>query len=377
MTADGVHRASARGLGLRILALVTDAHGGFGGISQYNRDALEAMCSYDTVGEVHVLPRLVPHPLGKLPEKLVYHLDGLRGALSYAKSTFRVGIKLRPVDLIYCAHVNLVPAAVLLGKALGAPIVLAIYGVDVWQSVRRTPSPLLRSSISAVVSISEITLDRFLAWCPFSRKQTFIVPNAIRLEEYGAAPKNEQLMAKYGLTGRTVLMTLGRMASEERLKGFDRIIELMPQLATEIPNVVYLAVGDGSDRPRLEAKAASLGVADRVIFTGRIDDSVKGDVYRLADVYVMPSMGEGFGFVVVEALASGVPVVVSARDGTREAVRDGRLGIVVEPSDLDSIRRGIHQALRKPRLVPPGLTYFSYERFCERLHSALASVCPI
>ncbi len=113
--------------------------------------------------------------------------------------------------------------------------------------------------------------------------------------------KNEALVRRYGLAGKTVLMTMGRMDTEERMKGFDAVIDTLPRIITQVPNVVYLAVGDDTDRPRLAAKAAAEGLADRVVFAGRIDDADKGDVYRLADAYVMPSEGEGFGIVVLES----------------------------------------------------------------------------
>ena len=62
-----------------------------------------------------------------------------------------------------------------------------------------------------------------------------------------------------------------------------------------------------------------------------------------------------------------------SKDGTREALRDGELGILVDPADQESIKNGIVAALARPRGVPPGLEYFSFDKFCERLHSALAS----
>ena len=138
-----------------------------------------------------------------------------------------------------------------------------------------------------------------------------------------------------------------------------------------------MAAGDGPDKQRLQDKVSSLGLTDCVIFTGRIPDETKSDYYRLADLYVMPSQGEGFGFVILEALACGVPVVASRLDGTREAVLDGKLGILVDPRDPDSIAQGIQEGLRRPREVPEGLEYFSYSHFSERLRQALSSVCPI
>ena len=362
---------------MRILALVTDAHGGFGGISQYNRDALEAMCGFDTVREVHVIPRIAEMPLGNLPEKLRYHLAGVRGLPHYAITALGNSLRFGRIDAFYCAHINLFPAARVLSQLTRAPVVLAIYGVDAWKPIARTPQSSLIKGVASVVSISEITTDRFRAWCPFPAERIHLVPNAIRVEDYGYRPKSAALLTRYGLSDRTVLLTLGRMVSEERAKGFDEMIELLPRLSEDIPNIAYVAAGDGSDRKRLEAKAAELGVRDRVIFTGRIDDEIKADLFGLADAFVMPSRGEGFGFVVLEALASGVPVVASILDGTREAVRGGELGLLVDPDNPESIRTGILAALKRPRGVPPGLDYFTYDKFAGRLRSALASVCEI
>lgn len=363
--------------GLRILALVIDAHGGFGGISQYNRDALEAICRFDTVSEVHVCPRIAVLPLGSMPANLHYHLGGLGSLMHYAVTALGCATRMGRFDAIYCAHINLFPVAQLVARITRAPLILAVYGVDAWQPVRRTSPASLVKRASAVISISQLTSDRLCAWCPIPADRMHLVPNAIRLEDYGIKAKDSALMERYGLKGRTVLMTLGRMVSEERAKGFDEVLELLPSLRVELPNVTYVAAGDGSDRARLEAKALALGVKDHVVFTGRIDDGIKADLFRLADAYVMPSRGEGFGFVVLEALASGVPVVASLHDGTREAVRDGQLGVLVNPDDRHSILQGIQLALKQPRVVPDGLDYFSYDKFSVRLRSALASVCEI
>ncbi|HWX43114.1 MAG TPA: glycosyltransferase, partial [Blastocatellia bacterium] len=146
-------------------------------------------------------------------------------------------------------------------------------------------------------------------------------------------------------------------------------LELLPSLSREIPDICYMVIGDGTDRPRLEEKARSLGVAQNVTFAGYIAESDKLDHYRLADAYVMPSSGEGFGFVFLEAMAAGIPVVASKTDGSREAVRDGMLGSLVDPRDPEDIRRGILEALSRPRgVAPEGLDYFAYERFEERVH---------
>jgi len=204
-----------------------------------------------------------------------------------------------------------------------------------------------------------------------------VLPNAIHIGEYAAGKRNTALEQRHGVVGRKVIMTFGRMSADERYKGFDAIIELLPRLRCARPDIVYIAAGDGSDRPRLEAKARELGVANLVVFTGRIAEDEKADHYRLADAYVMPSSGEGFGFVVLEALACGIPVVASAADGTREAVRGGELGLMVDPKDAFALERAILQALERPKAIPPGLDYFSLANFEKRLHAALARVVQV
>jgi glycosyltransferase involved in cell wall biosynthesis len=111
-----------------------------------------------------------------------------------------------------------------------------------------------------------------------------------------------------------------------------------------------------------------------VVFTGRVSESEKQDLYRLADVFAMPGRGEGFGFVFLEALACGVPVVASKLDGSREAVRDGMLGELCDPRDPSSLFDAIQAALAKPRgIVPEGLSYFDFPSFERRVHAWLDS----
>jgi phosphatidylinositol alpha-1,6-mannosyltransferase len=111
------------------------------------------------------------------------------------------------------------------------------------------------------------------------------------------------------------------------------------------------------------------------VFAGYIPEREKADHYRLADAYVMPGRGEGFGIVYLEALACGVPVVASKLDGSREAVRDGALGILVDPNDAEGIKGGILEALARPKgVVLEGLEYFSYANFEQRAHHIIDKV---
>ena len=350
---------------MRVLVLTTEAFGGHGGIAQYNRDLLTALCAMPECERVIGLPRLMSHVPEPLPAKLIYLDDGLKGKWAYTLATWRAARS--RCDLVICGHINLLPVAVLAAWRSAAPLVLLIYGIDAWQPHRgRFVNRLLRR-VAHVISISEITRDKFSSWSGIPRECIHVLPNAIDLSRYGAGPRNPILEQRYGLAGRRVLMTLGRLSADERYKGFDEVLESMPALLKLYPDLTYLIAGDGDDRDRLQRKAQSLGVADRVVFAGYVAEPEKADYYRLADAYVMPGRGEGFGFVFLEAMACGVPVVASRLDGSREAVRHGELGILVDPNNREELRAGIVTALTQPKKIPPGIEYFAYPNFQQRL----------
>lgn len=354
---------------MRILVLATDAFGGHGGIAKFNRDLLRALCAHPDCTEVVAIPRLMPNPSEALPTKLTYVTAGLNGKLKYLASVFKAVRSNPKFELIVCGHRNLLPVAYLLRFWVRAPIILLVHGIDAWWPTGSRLIDHLVGKVDAFVSVSETTKQRFLRWAKLDGDKGFLLPNAVDLSYYGPGPKDTALLNRYGLADKTVLMTLGRLASSERYKGFDEVLESLPALIKKIPNVAYLIAGDGQDRQRLEEKAKSLGLDERVVFAGFVLEAEKADHYRLADAYVMPSRGEGFGIVFLEAMACGVPVVASKVDGSREAVRDGKLGILVDPDDLEEIRAAIIETLKHPRgFVPDGLDYFSYASLEERCH---------
>lgn len=374
MKPDDAPSASPKRKPRRILMLATDAHGAFGGIAQYNRDVLEAMSHDPTLDEIVVLPRVVSSKDFEAPAKVRYDLKGAGSQAAFVIRGIYQAILGGPFSLVYCAHLNLLPLAMAISKLRRVPLVLAIYGIDAWRQPKSRLAAECARNCDHVVSISQITLDRFQEWAGRNADSYALLPNAIKADLYGKGPKNDELVERFKLEGRQVIMTFGRISADERYKGFDEVLDVLPSLRTKIPDITYLICGDGSDRERLIRKADANGVADLVVFAGRIPEDRKADFYRLADAYVMPSSGEGFGFVVLEALACGLPVVASQADGTREAVKGGELGSLVDPRDSVALEEAITKALKQEKIIPPGLEYFSFPNFQSRMHTALASV---
>jgi asparagine synthase (glutamine-hydrolysing) len=358
--------------GRRILVLLTDGFGGHGGISQYSRDLLEALCSHPEVKEVVAIPRIMPHRPGPLPNRLTWVTSGLGGKLRYLVTVATTVAKDPSFDLLLCGHLNLLPLAGALVPWVRAPRTCFIYGIDAWKPTSSSLANALTRGFGPTISISDVTLRRYRAWSGSASGRAAILPNAIHLADYAPGAKPAYLLDRYGLHGRKILLTFGRMDSFERYKGFDEVLDVLPRLLEAQPDLAYVLAGDGSDQARLIAKAQHLGLGEVVVFTGRVPEHEKADHFRLADAYAMPSRGEGFGFVVLEALACGVPVVASTQDGTREATRSGLLGRLADPDDLEGLARAILETLKAgPGIVPEGLNHFAFPAFEARTHHLL------
>ncbi len=359
---------------MKPLVLLSDAYGGHGGIAKFNRDLLTSLSSYPGLLEATAIPRLMPFPPEPIPSNLNYVTDGLGGKRRYLSAVLRSIIgRARRSDLIVCGHINLLPFAVLAKKLTGAKLALVIHGIDAWDPVTRKGTSYSLRQVDAVIAVSKLTLDRFQGWAGLESVPSFVLPNSFEPGLFVPGPASEALLDRYGLQrSDRILMTLGRLAGQQRRKGFDEVLEAMPSLLRDEPSLKYLIVGDGADRGRLEQKAARLGLEEAVVFTGMIKEEEKADHYRLADGFAMPSHGEGFGIVLLEAMACGIPVLASKADGSSEALMRGKLGILVNPSVPSEVELGIRRLLAKPKgEVPEELGYFSFVNYTARLHDIL------
>jgi glycosyltransferase involved in cell wall biosynthesis len=371
-------------LSYRVVALVPDAFGGRGGIALYNRMLLRAICSCPDVIEVIALPRKVSYAVEAMPANLRYEMRSVGGKLRYAAAVLALGYRVRQAELVICGHLHLLPVARFLAWRFGCPMLPVVYGREAWDPTPRRIVNRMCSQLSAFIAMRMYTAECLKNWAGIRHAKTFHLPNGIELADYGVAPRRSDLVAKYGLVGRTVVMTAGRIDTEEeeRNKGFDEVLETLPLLACDLPDVVYLIMGDGDGRPWLEEKARALGVADRVIFTGYVPEKEKADHYRLADVVAMPGSNPRFDrypfrFAFLEALACGVPVVTSRLEDPSEiGDPDARAFLIqVDPQDRVDIKRGILAALvKRGQGINPALHNYGYGAFESRVFSILAHI---
>ena len=259
--------------GLRVLMLLTDGFGGIGGIAKFNRDFLQALDGCGMVERVHALPRLMPGLIDEpIPELVIFDRTAARGKAAFMLRLVAHAWRDDRIDLLICGHIHLLPAAWLLARLRGARLALIIHGVEAWTPSRKRLANWMARRVDGFIAVSKYSAERFTRWSKLSMDQAFILPNCVDLERFKPLHRDVSLAERYGLQSNKVILTVGRLASDERYKGFDQVIELMPQLINRFPNLKYLIVGDGSDRRRLEEKVEALGLSDRVIFTGYVPE---------------------------------------------------------------------------------------------------------
>lgn len=198
-----------------------------------------------------------------------------------------------------------------------------------------------------MVALTGLEMEEHLERGIGRREQFRVIPSGVDLDAIRlGAPPHETARARLGVDSETrLLVGVGRL---EPVKGFQSLVKALPLILSVVPSARLLLVGEGSLRPVLEADARTLGVADRVGIVG-----VRSDVAAFlaaADLVVVPSLNEGMGRVLVEAMALGRPVVATRVGGIPAVVADGETGALVPPDDPPALALAVSELLKDPGL---------------------------
>ena len=187
------------------------------------------------------------------------------------------------------------------------------------------------SSQARFTAVSETVSDD-LAEIGIDPSSVELIPNGVDTSVFSPAEDRNVLRREWEIPeDRTVLLSLGRVSEAKQPV---RLVEVFARVHEVVPDTLLVVAGDGEQRERTRARADALGLSDNVRFLGPVDYRKVPDLYRLADCYVMASRSEGSPLSLLEALASGVPAVVSAIPPLR-FVGDENLGRVVEFGDSE------------------------------------------
>jgi phosphatidyl-myo-inositol dimannoside synthase len=208
-----------------------------------------------------------------------------------------------------------------------------------------------------------------------------VVSNGCDAERFAPGPVADKPARVLGLFGRPVLLSVGRLVPR---KGVDTVLHALRRLGARHPELRYVVCGDGPERPQLERLAEQLRVAHMVRFLGQVPAEALPDVYRLCDIFVHAARQEeadveGFGLVLLEASASGKPVVATRSGGVTDAVQHEQTGLLCEPQDAaalaGSIARLLEDGALAQRLGEQGrahvLAKASWDGVCARLLAAM------
>jgi phosphatidylinositol alpha-1,6-mannosyltransferase len=251
-----------------------------------------------------------------------------------------------------------------------AKLVIQTHGIEAWSR----PSKWQRAAVERadlVLSVSRHTRAVVLSWAAIAPERVVVVPNTVR-EIFTPKDGSAQSVA-LGLEGKKILLTVGRIDSSEQYKGHDRVISAIPELVKRGHDICYLIIGEGNDRSRLDSLAFKTGVKDRVRFLGAVGSETLAEIYRCADLFVMPSTGEGFGVAFLEAMASGTPALGLRVAGATDALADGELGTLASEPEFPA---AIAHLLSAPKPDPKALaaavdSRFGRERFSAGAYAAL------
>ncbi len=284
-----------------------------------------------------VFPKNRFYSMGRVPAQF--------RTIAFAIQIISLGLWYRP-RLIITTHINLAVAAYFLKKITNIPYLVIAHGIEVW-NIKSSYVKAAIHNADRIIAVSGYTRDRLLKELNLNPDQVTILPNTFDSNKFQIAPKPSHLLQKYNLTpDQPIILTVARLAEVERFKGYDQVLLALPTIRQAIPNVHYVIVGKGSDRPRIEGIIEKLNLQECVTLAGFIPDEELCDFYNLCDVFAMPSKREGFGIVYLEALACGKPTLGGNQDGAIDALCHGKLGALVDPDSPDEIAQTLIQILQ-------------------------------
>ena len=274
----------------------------------------------------------------------------------YALNVSKI-IKNKEVDLI---HAHFAYPEGLIGffskRRTGKRLIVTVHGYDILiepsirygARLRKGIDPIIRRVLNnsdAVIAASKATFSEVSKIINATDK-VYLIPNGVDVENFNPNLDRVQIRRKLGIEGCPVIFTL---RSHEPKYGIEYLIRAIPLVIKEKDDAVFVIGGYGSLRSFHERLATKLGVKEKVIFTGRIPQKEKPYYYTMSDIVLVPSIQEGFGLVVSEAMACGKPVIGSNVGGIPDQIIDGYNGFLVQPRNPSEIAKRILLLISNPK----------------------------
>ncbi len=285
---------------------------------------------------------------------------------------------------VILGHINLALFGLILKKIHPkTKVYMVAHGIEVWGKLSGMKKRIL-SKCDVILAVSHFTKEQLIKTNGIEAEKIQIFYNTI--DPFFHYPthfqKPLQLVKRYniGENDKTIL-TLTRLAFTEKYKGYDKVIDVMPEIVAKYPNAKYLIAGkpDEREKARLKELIAARNLEKHVFLIGFIAEEEITDHYQLADLFIMPSRKEGFGIVFIEAMACGLPVIAGNQDGSVDALKNGELGLLINPENRNEIIDTLCKVLdsnsytisQKQQLQNAVTNYFGFPQFYKSLKKQL------
>lgn len=273
-------------------------------------------------------------------------------SIIYTIKTIQLHLK-HKFELIHCGQVlSSGFTGWIIKKIFRTPYVIYVYGSETYRFgnnkyLMRLIKLFLNEAL-CIVPNSKFTENEFIN-IGIKKNKFHIITPGVDIEKFKPTKVNNSLIEKYNLINKKVLITVSRL--DER-KGHDKVIEALRILKPEFPEIIYLIVGTGREKPRLKKLVSDYKLESNVIFCGYVSDEMLPEYYNLCDIFILlnrqttsdRSLGgdyEGFGIVFLEASACAKPVIAGNYGGIYDAIEKNKSGFIVDSTDINKVTGSI------------------------------------
>lgn len=280
-------------------------------------------------------------------------------------------------DWVLFAHLGLAQIQRHIPPGLRVPYGVFLHGIEAWQPLSAGEQRALAGAALRVAN-SQYTAERVMAIHPaIGRVEACPLALPPGVERRNDGPVDafvEQI-------GDHAVLMVGRLLRSEQYKGHDQLIAAWPAVLARVPDARLVIAGHGDDAERLKERARAHGVADRTHFLGFVSQSTLSALYERSALFALPSKGEGFGLVYLEAMRHRLPCIGSVHDAAAEVIENGVTGHLVAQDDIAGMAETIAALLlNEPKRRMMGAagharatSTFGFDRFQSRLRTLLAA----
>lgn len=352
--------------------------GGHGGIQTYMRLLIRAVSDQNRLGSVFALGDTSKDERARRWSSR-FDFDFFPSEGSKLRFAWHIGTRTQPDDHLIFGHINQSPLGPIFQKAGRiSKYGIILHGIEAWQKLA-WPKRMALDRAALAVSTTPYTRTRVHQCNEVNPAHHEILPLALEPDRFSpdaSTPHSGDSTTNH--PNQLNVLTVARLDANERYKGVDHVLTAVARYREHGSEISYTVIGDGSDRARLEQITASLEVDDHVRFLGYVSDERLGRAFEAADVFAMPSKGEGFGLVYLEAMSHGLPVIASPEGGAQHVITEEKDGLLVEYGDIAALVDAFEKLSSEPfrQQLSEGAQKsaagkYSFERFNEKLNAIM------